>query len=165
MGKALKATVDVPAEVERTYLALTGASWPQALDEHLHDGSRLVSAEATDGGGVVMVVSRRLPDGVPGFLQRFTPKDGRVTQTDRWSGAEDGVRHATWEVAFPGSPGSVTGDMTLEPTPQGSRWVVTGEVSARIPLLGGKVEGFLAPLVEQLILRQGEVLRTRVAPS
>lgn len=162
MSKPLSTSVELDADVETVFAALTGPSWPAALDARLKDGSTLVSAEPTPGGGLRVVQSRRLPDGIPGFLLRFAPKDGTVTQTDVWGPATGGVRVGTWEVTFPGSPGTIKGDTRVEPAGAGSRWVVTGTVTVGIPLVGGKAEGFLAPLVEKLVTKQGEVLRTLV---
>ncbi len=162
MGRALSVVVDVEADVESVFAALTGPGWPQALEARLHDGSRLVSCDPTPEGGVRLVQSRLLPDGVPSFLRRFLPKDGTVTQTDTWGPAEGGLRAGTWEVSFPGSPGEVAGRTRIEPHGDGCRWVVTGTVQVSVPLLGGKAEGFLAPLVERLVGTQGEVLRSMV---
>ncbi len=159
MTKPLSASVDVPADVETTFAVLSGRTWPELMAQRLHDGSRLVEATATPDGGARLVSSRKLPDGVPGFLSAFLPADGRTTQTDVWGPAVDGVRRGTWSVTFPGSPGEVTGDNVVEPTATGARWTVTGTVRITIPLVGGRAEGFLAPLAEKLARRQGEVLR------
>ena len=121
----------------------------------------LVSREPNPGGGLVVTTSRRLPAAVPGFLQRFAPADGRVTQTDTWEPAGAG-RSGTWAVTFPGSPGVLGGRTTIEPTTGGCRWTVSGSVRIGVPLVGGKVEGFLAPLLEKLVLRHGEVLRSQL---
>ncbi len=162
MSKSLSTSVDLPVDVERAFELLTGPSWPAALDEHLHDGSRLVSADRTPDGGAVVAVSRRLPDGGPSFMQKLGPRDGRVVQTDTWGPAAAGARRGTWSAAFPGSPGDVSGTTVLEPTADGCRWTVAGQVSIRLPLVGGKIESYLAPLVEKLVARQAEVLRELV---
>ncbi len=165
MGAPVRCAHDVPAGVEATWAALTGEHWPVALDARLHDGSTLVERTATADGGLRLVTRRRLPD-VPSWLARFVPADGTVTQTDTWdppaSGAQP-VRSGAWEVALPGSPASLGGLLRLEPSGAGSRWVVEGSVAVRVPLVGGRAEGFLAPLVEKLVSKQAEVLRSLVA--
>ena len=159
MSRSLSQAVDLPADVERTWAVLTSSAWPTTLDARLEDGSRLLSSEVTPDGGALLVTSRRLPDGIPSFLLRFAPRDGRVTQTDRWGPARDGVRRGTWEVTFPGSPGEVRGETWIEPDGDGCRWVVSGHVKVGIPVVGGRAESFLAPVVEKLVARQGDVLR------
>lgn len=162
MPTSLSTSVVVPAAVEAVFAVLTGQGWPVALDARLRDGSALVEVVPLPAGGVRLVHSRRLPEGVPSFLRRFVPADGRVTQTDVWEPARGGVRHGTWEVALPGSPGEVRGTTRVEPVGSGSRWVVEGTVAIGVPLIGGRAERFLAPLVEKLVTTQGEVLRTLV---
>ena len=162
MSKPFSTTVDVPTDVEQAFAALTGPSWPAALDAALHDGSTLVEAAATGDGGARLVVSRRLPDGIPGFLAAFVPRDGRVTQTDVWGPATGGTRRGTWQVTFPGSPGEISGENVLEPAAGGTRWSVTGTVRIKVPLVGGRAESFLAPLAGRLVTRQGEVLAGEV---
>lgn len=162
MGTSLHTSTDVDADVATVFAVFTSAAWPQALDARLHDGSTLVSADPTDDGGTRVVFRRKLPAGIPSFLQRFAPKDGTVTQTDVWGPERDGARDGTWSVAFPGSPGQITGTTRIAPQGSGSRWTVDGTVTVKVPLLGGKAEGFLAPLVESLLGKQAEVLRTLV---
>jgi hypothetical protein len=158
VSTSFSTSVDVPADVETAYAALTGPEWPGALDARLHDDSRLVSATPA-GDGLVLVVSRKLPDQVPAMLQSFLPADGRVSQTDTWGPATGGVRRGTWAVAMPkGTPGEIGGDLTLEPTSTGCRWTVAGAVGVRIPLAGGRIERYLAPLLAELTTVQGEVL-------
>ena len=161
--KPLSASVELPCDVETTYATLTGPWWPELMAERLHDGSALVEAAPTADGGARLVVSRRLPEGTPGFLSALLPQDGRVTQTDVWGPAGDGARRGTWSATFPGSPAALSGQTTVEPTAGGSRWTVRGSVTVKVPLVGGRAEGFLAPLVERLVQRQGEVLREAVS--
>jgi hypothetical protein len=159
VSKPVSAAVDLPADVETVFAALSGPSWPELMAARLHDGSRLVEGGPTPDGGARLAVSRVLPDGVPGYLAPFLPHDRRTTQTDVWGPARDGVRRGTFAVTFPGSPGEISGEHVLEPAAGGTRWSVTGTVRIRVPLVGGKAEGFLAPLVERLVVKQGEVLR------
>jgi hypothetical protein len=152
-------------DVETVFRLLTDESWAQRKDDALHDGSRVVRREETPDGGVTLVVSRELPSGVPGFLERFLPKDGRVTQTDAWGPAADGSRSGTWSVDIPGAPARLGGSMRLDPTATGSRYVIDGTVEVKVPLIGGKAEGFIAGMVEKLAAKEGDVLRSALAAS
>jgi hypothetical protein len=139
---------------------LSDETWARRKDDALKDGSRVVRREETAGGGVTLVVSRELPAGVPGFLERSCRRDGRVTQTDVWGPAEGGTRSGTWLVEIPGAPAKLGGTMRLEPTPAGSRFVVDGSVEVKVPLVGGKAEGFIAGMVTKLAAKEAEVLRS-----
>jgi hypothetical protein len=50
--------------------------------------------------------------------------------------------------------------MRLEPTPTGSRYVIDGEVKVKVPVIGGKAEGFIAGMVERLAAKEADVLRS-----
>ena len=162
MSTPLSASAELPADVETAFAALTGEQWPPALAARLRDGSTLVRREPTPDGGVVLVTSRQLPEGTPSALLKAA-RDGRVTQTDTWGPAVDGVRAGTWTVEVPGAPGTIGGTSRVEPAGAGSRWSVEGAVEIRLPLVGGKVERYVAPLVERLVVTQAEVLRGLVS--
>lgn len=153
---------DVPAGVEAAFAAVTSERWPPALDARLSDGSELVERTPSPDGGVRLVTRRRLPEGVPSFLTRFAAPGSAVTQTDVWGPDQGGVRRGTWSVDLAGAPATLGGALLLEPTGTGCRWGVDGEVTVRVPLVGGRAESFLAPLLERLVATQAEVLRTLV---
>lgn len=163
MPAAVRCAHEVPAGVEPTWQALTSERWPAALDARLRDGSELVERSVTADGGLRLVTRRTLPEGIPAVLLRFAPADGTVTQTDVWGPAADGQRRGTWSVEFVGAPGSIGGALAVEPAGDGARWVVDGQVMVRVPLVGGRAESFLAPLVEKLVATQAEVLRGLLA--
>jgi hypothetical protein len=148
----------LPVDVETAYAAISGDQWAPAKAAALKDDSKTVSRDVGDGGAVTLVVSRKLPDGVPGFLTKFLPADGRVVQTDTWGPAVDGVRSGTWVADTPGSPADVRGTMRLEPAPNGSTYVVEGSAKVSIPLIGGKAENLVIQMTQKLTAKEVEVL-------
>lgn len=163
MSTPVRTVFDSEAGVEQVVAALTAPDWPARRAAALNDGSRVLERSELPGGGVRQVVSRELPKGGPGFLDRFLPRDGRVVQTDEWGPAEDGVRRGTWTVEIPGAPARLGGTLLLEPTPAGSRYTVAGQARISLPLVGGKAERFVAEMVEKLAVKEGEVLRAALA--
>ena len=130
----------------------------------LRDGSRVVRREERPDGGILLVVSRELPAGVPGFLQRFLPPDNRVLQSDDWGPERpDGSRHGTWTADIPGAPASVGGTVRLVPAVGGCTYVVEGAVSVSVPLVGGKAEKFLRDMLGRLLDKEADVLRAMVS--
>ena len=100
--------------METVFAALSSEGWAHRKAEVLSDGSQVVKREEKPDGGVLLVVSRELPDGVPGFLEKFLPRDGRANQTDDWGPARpDGSRHGTWAAEIPGAPADVRCTMRL----------------------------------------------------
>lgn len=108
--------------------------------------------ERTESAGVVRVISRRkVPMEVPGFAKRFLNPLNTVEQTDEWQPATaKGERHGTWKVAASGVPVSVGGTLHLVAAPKGRTVVeIAGDVSCSIPLLGGKLAGYVGADVER----------------
>ena len=163
MSRSLRSEQQSSGDVETVFRVLSDESWARRKDDALHDGSRVVRREEKADGGVLLVVSRELPAGVPGFLERFLPQDGRVVQTDDWGPAVAGSRSGTWKVEIPGAPATLGGTMHLSPAPAGSSYVIDGVVEVKVPLIGGKAEGFLAGLVERLAAKEADVLRAAVS--
>jgi hypothetical protein len=163
VSKKFSVSYDIPADVETAYAAISGEGWATAKAAGLQDESKVVSRTVGAGDAVTLVVTRRLPDGIPGFLQKFLPSDGRVTQTDTWAASADGVRAGTWRADTPGSPVKVAGTMRLEPASGGCTYVVEGEIKASIPLIGGKAEDVAVGMTKKLTASEADVLRGLVS--
>jgi hypothetical protein len=164
MSKPLHSENAIPADVEAAFAVMSTERWPQAKDATLRDGSRLVRRDETPDGGVTLVVSRELPAGIPGFLEKLLPKEGRVTQTDVWGPSEGGVRSGTWDVDMPGAPARMGGTMRLEPDgAAGCRYVVDGTIEVKVPLVGGKAEGFVVGMFDKLSAKEADALRAAVS--
>jgi len=159
MGRRFSRSIDSEVDVETVFAVLTGEDWADVKATHLGDGSRTVRREVTPDGGVTLVMSRELPAGVPGFLHRFLPSDGRVITTDVWGPSEGGARWGTWTADIPGAPAKLGGTMRIEPTPGGNRHTIDGEVKVSIPLIGGKTESFIAEQIVRLADTEAEVVR------
>ena len=161
MSRAVSSVFASTASVDDVFAVLTSKEWVDTKAERFGDGSLLTQHEQRPDGGVLLSVSRQLPDGVPGFLQRFLPADGRVVETFDWSPATgDGTRRGTWTADIPGAPAKLGGAMRLEPTATGSRYTIEGDVKVAVPLVGGKAEGFIAGMVEKLAAKEHELLVT-----
>ncbi len=163
--KQVRSEQQSPADVDTVFRTLTDQTWADIKAARFHDGSRTVRREEKPDGGVTVVVSRELPAGVPGFLQRFLPKDGRVTETFDWGPEQGGTRRGTWHVDIAGAPARLGGTMLLEPTASGSRYVVEGTVDVKVPLVGGKAESFIAEMTERLAAKEADLLRASLPPA
>lgn len=155
-----------PVDVPTAFAALSSKDWAVRRAAALRDGSQVVRRQERSDGGVLLVVSRELPAGVPGILERFLPQDGRAVQTDDWGPAlPDGSRQGTWRADIPGAPAEVGGSMGLRPAPSGCTYVIDGRITVRVPLVGGKAEKFLCDMIGRLTAAEAEVLRDMVSGS
>jgi hypothetical protein len=159
MSRALASSrVEIPAPVEEVVALRTSDQWVELRAKELRDGSRLVQREARPDGGVDVAISRELPSGVPGFLERFLPKDGRVVQHERWGAVVDGVCTGSWWVEVPGAPAELGGTSSMTGRGRVSVQVVDGQVTVRVPLIGGRAEAFLVDVTQKLMVRENDLL-------
>jgi hypothetical protein len=100
--------------------------------------------------GLHLVIARDKEVQLPGFARRlFNPKN-RITDHQHWY--RDGERWvAEYQVQIAGVPGHVRGTAALVPSPTGCDFVSAFEVTANVPLVGGKLESFLADRVEEAL--------------
>ncbi len=106
----------------------------------------LISREEDDDGGVTLVTRRVVPLELPGFAKKVLAPRQSVTQTDAWSAPDsEGVRRGTFAVVAKGTPVQVHGTMHLAPSSARRCTNITDvTVECKIPLLGGKIAGFVA---------------------
>ncbi|HEX6245992.1 MAG TPA: DUF2505 domain-containing protein [Polyangiales bacterium] len=106
-----------------------------------------VSQEA---GGVRVTVSREKEVDVPAFAKMVLGNARRAVESTLWR--KDGARWtAQYTIEVGGVPVKAGGRSVLEPSARGCKYTSTFEISAKIPLIGGRIEAFVADgLDEQL---------------
>ena len=111
-----------------------------------HGDVELISRDEDEDGGVTIVTRRVVPLELPGFARRVLSPRQSVTQTDTWSAADgDGVRTGTFAAVAKGTPVQVRGTMYLAPgSARRCTNVIDVTVECKIPLIGGKIAGFVA---------------------
>jgi uncharacterized protein DUF2505 len=107
-----------------------------------------------EGGGAVVSSRRALPtDQVPDAFRALVGAQITITQTETWGPAgADGARTGTLVVEVSGAP--IRMNATLSLTAEGSGGTVErvdGELKARVPLIGGKIERSAEPAVRAAI--------------
>lgn len=98
-------------------------------------GSTTVSVE----GERVSFAGTVRPELIPSAASRFVKSDLRISFTEEWTSNEAGARSRT-SVTVDGAPVSVEATSTLTGTGTGCSRAVSGNVSVRVPLLGGRIE-------------------------
>jgi uncharacterized protein YndB with AHSA1/START domain len=129
-----------PAFQERK-LAATGA-----LE---HEGT----VEARADGGAVVRSRRTMPtDEVPDLVRNLVGQTLTVIPVEEWGPpAADGGRGGTVTVDVSGAPVRLTGTLRLAPAGAGSVESVAGELKARVPIVGGRIERAAEPAIRLAI--------------
>lgn len=158
MTKRVASRIVLPVDPATAFALRTSEEWVLAKAARLQDGSRVQERAVDAGGGVEMVLLRNVPADVPGLFRRFVPADGLVVQKERWSPDADAGFTVAWSLGFDGAPGSVSGEGRLGPAGVGSTLELEGAAQVSVPVIGGKAEGFLVPLVEGIMQQEGDLL-------
>ena len=96
------------------------------------------------------------PELIPSAASRFIKGDMRVSFVEEWS-RDEAVARSRSTVTVEGAPVSFRAVSVLSPSGQGAERHVTGDVSVRIPLLGGRIEKEAVARAGRVIEREREL--------
>jgi Protein of unknown function (DUF2505) len=112
----------------------------------------------SQGERTTIVSTRDLPtDNLPSYVRSIVGDTLTVTETQDWGPpAADGTRSGRLTVDIAGAPIDLAGTLSLAPGGQGSLETVEGDLKARIPLIGDKLEKAAAPAIQSAIRVESE---------
>ena len=129
-------SISYPGTVDEVVaMYLTPAYLELRFGQFVVEGSQVVSVE----GERVSFAGTVRPELIPAAAARFVKSDLRIAFTEEWTTNEAGASSRT-SVTVDGAPVSVEATSTLTGTETGCTREVTGNVSVRVPLLGGRIE-------------------------
>ena len=134
------ATYDAPAA--DVYAMLTDPAYREHSAAATGVISATVTIEQSDGGHVVTIDQVQPTEGVPSFAKKFAGDTTRAIQVETWTSPTAG----TLSVQTPGRPTDISGTYTLVELGGRTTQTFEGEVRAKVPLIGGKLEGLMAQL-------------------
>ena len=130
-----------------------------AFREEVCDYQRVISKEVTvdrRGEGMDVVIDMVQPArGIPSFAQKFVGDTINIVQSESWSSPTRG----DITVTIPGKPGDMSGTAVLAESGGGTVETVDLTVKVNIPLVGGKLEGLIAGLLEKALVAENTVGR------
>ena len=110
------------------------AAWAQ--------GTTSVSVSVSGGSVTIDMVSPNTD--IPAFARKIAGESVHAIQAEEWSGHE-----ASMTITTPGIPAGITGTRRLVADGDGCLDTFDGEAKARIPLVGGKIEGLIAQRLKE----------------
>jgi hypothetical protein len=148
----IRDTIDYAATPERVFAMLSDQAFQEQKAAATGALSHSVSI-TTQGTDTVIVSKRAMPTGqLPDFVKGFVGKELHLTETSTWGpAAADGSRRGRLVVSVSAAPITLDASLSLVPSGPGSREVIEGDLTAKVPLLGGKIEQAAAPAIEAAI--------------
>jgi hypothetical protein len=115
-------------------------------------------AEATvtpgPGDGARIDVTRRMTVDLPGFIAKLAGGKVTLNEVQVWrdsGGSADPVRDGTINATMAGQPGGVVGTLRIDEAGGSTTVSVDAEISVRVPLVGGRIERFVAEMLDKLL--------------
>jgi hypothetical protein len=158
MTKRLVHRLTYPAAVEEVAAMLRDPEFREQVCRE----QRVVSHEVTvehlaggDAGTAARVTVTRVQEvrGVPSFATKLVGDRIDLVQTEAWHDRE----RADYRLEIPGKPGDIAGTAVLTHAAGTTTQTVSLDVSVRIPLVGGKVEGLVHDLVVKALQVENRV--------
>lgn len=113
------------------------------------------SSAAVEGDRITFSGTVR-PELIPSAASRFVKGDLRVSFVEEWK-RDEAVARSRSTVTVEGAPVSFRAVSVLSPSGEGAERHVTGDVSVRIPLLGGRIEKEAVARAGRVIEREREL--------
>jgi len=84
-------------------------------------------------------------------VRSFLPADFVIIRLETWRRDGDGRYTGMADVDVPGTPADATGQMGLRDAGTGSELRIRTDVTVRVPLLGGRIEGSVGQQILKLL--------------
>lgn len=154
-------TVVHAADPQRTYEMLTDHDYQVARCERTGATDQTVTVDHDNEGTTTVTTQRHVPsDGVPDMAKAFVGPTLLLVETVRWGPPDaDGEREGAMSLELPGLPVSFTGGVHLRrgDQPGTTTHVVDGDLEARIPLLGRRIEALVSEQIGTMVQVEAEV--------
>lgn len=149
MPRSFDVTTETSAGVAAVRLAFGDRDyWLARLAAYGGKSMVLESLDVDSDGGISVTTSQDLrPSTLPGIFARVLPADLKIVRSESWRPADNGEVHGDVTIAARGVPGSGAGTTVLKPVADGSSLRFTGTLEVRIPVVGGRIEQFIANLI------------------
>ena len=152
--KPVKHDMEYPgATVEQVYAMLADPAFREQVCEYQGYPRRTVTITPAGDGMTVKVDQYRPATEVPSFARKLVGDEINILQEEEWTSQTD----MKLLVSIPGKPGSMAGTVVLRGHDGGVTETVAVEVKVNIPLIGGKLEGFLGDTLLRALRAENKV--------
>ncbi|KYH45562.1 DUF2505 domain-containing protein [Branchiibius sp. NY16-3462-2] len=146
MATHIERSWTLPADPTAVFAMMTDESFQRATGEAA--GAVTVTATVTQEGPDTVITSARTmsTEGAPSAFKKLVGDQLDIVVQQRWGAAgADGSRTGTMHIEVRDKPVNFDGMCSLQPGGDGSQLQVAGDVRCSIPLMGGRIEGAVAP--------------------
>jgi hypothetical protein len=159
MSVTVRARHEYRHPVNKVWEAFTDPEFYQAKFEGIgHRNVEVVSSER-DEDGFIIETSREVPVDVPAVLRSILRDWNTLLQSEHWLEEGKGVYTNELQIEARGVPANLSGTMRLSARGKGCVNEVAITIRASVPLIGGKMEQFVARDTEETLAAEYEFIR------
>lgn len=140
-------------KVDAVFAMLADPAYRQAVADYQHVDDFSCSIEPAGDGMRVRLEQAHGTDRIPGFARRLVGEEIRFVQDETWASPSSAV----YGVTIPGKPGEVKGTARLEQNGADVVETLDLAVTAKIPLVGGKVEDLIGGFLGKAFVAENKV--------
>ena len=159
MAKKLRHEMRYDATPEEVFAMLATVEFREQVCEYQRFPKRTVTITPEGEGMSVTVDQHRPADEVPTFARKLVGDEINIVQEEQWSSQTS----ARLQVSIPGKPGEMRGSVALRGDADGTTEHVEVEIKVHVPLIGGKIEGFIADMLLRALKAEHKVGRRWLA--
>ncbi len=135
------------ASIQQVYEMLADPAFREEVCDYQRVLRRTVQI-TRDGEAVSVQIDQvQAARGIPGFARKVVGEEIHIVQSEDWATAAKGDIH----VSIPGKPGKMAGTAVLAEDPEGTTETVNLTVEVNLPLVGSKIEGLVADLLDKAL--------------
>ncbi|MFC7376295.1 DUF2505 domain-containing protein [Brachybacterium sp. GCM10030267] len=150
----LRETLNLPLSARAAAAMYTDPAYAEIRKQTLGATRAEATADGDPAGAFTVRTELAMPtDRVPDVVRPFVGSSVTIHEVQTWSAPEaDGSRSGTTKLEVAGTPAGMTASLRLTPAgEQASGVVIDGELTAKIPLLGSRLEKAAAPYVTKVL--------------
>lgn len=147
MPRRLRQELTYDAPAARVHAMLTDPGFREEVCRRLKVVRATATVEPAGDGRCVTIDQTQRTTGVPSFAHKILGEEIQIVQRETWTSPA----HADVHVTIPGRPGEMHGTATLSESGGTTTEVVDLEISVRLPLVGGRLETFVADMLSRAL--------------
>lgn len=143
-------TWDAPAAA--VYAMITDPAYQEQRSQ-AGNPVRAESSVSPTGAGATISVFRQMAIDPPGFIKSFVGDTIGIQETQTWTSPTT----ADLLVEILKQPGDVRGTLRLAESGASTVVTVEAQIAVKVPLMGGKVEGYIAGILDRLLAKDEQI--------
>ncbi len=154
------------APADRVYAMLVDPAFQTKRAQAGQPEHSEVTVTPGPGDGATVNVTRRMAVDLPGFIRKFTGSKLTLNEVQQWrdsAGSPDPVRDGTLKASITNQPGGVDGTLRVDEVGGSTTVSVDAEIKVSVPLVGGKIERYVAGMLDKLLAHEQVIGREWLA--